>query len=207
MGASPGISGGEGLAATATLPKSALRPRPRAGFAISSECPTVQVLARNNPGLHDHPLRFKKESVSTKSPRIAEMIRNFVGGSVDPHYAGYFHCFNQGAFFEAHEVLEDLWLADRHGPNGAFYKGLIQLAGAFVHVQKSRLGPAVALLNLAEGNLRLYPALHEQLDVGAVLGLIDAWRRRLHSSNSAGMEAFPKLLLIGTPACTAPNSC
>ena len=71
---------------------------------------------------------------------------------LDPHYAGYFELFNRGKFFEAHDVLEHLWLPDRHGANGSFYKGLIQLAGAFVHLQRNRLRPAAALFKLARTN-------------------------------------------------------
>jgi predicted metal-dependent hydrolase len=125
------------------------------------------------------------------------LIQRFAGDSLDPHYLGFFDCFNQAAFFEAHEVLEDLWLADRRGPNGAFYKGLIQLAGAFVHVQKARPGPAKALLNLAEGNLRRYPAIHERLDISALLVLIETWRRQLSLPPSGGADSFPKLTLVG----------
>jgi len=98
---------------------------------------------------------------------------------VDRRYTGYFGCFNRGLFFEAHAVLEPLWLAQRGGPNGLFYKGLIQLAGAFVHLRKDRTGPAAALFKLARTNLRRYPAAHERLDVGEVLVLIDWWLEKL----------------------------
>ena len=50
-------------------------------------------------------------------------------------------------------------------PNGNFYKGLIQLAGAFVHLQKNRLRPSAALFKLAQANLVQFPAFHEQLDL------------------------------------------
>ena len=70
---------------------------------------------------------------------MAELAKTFAGEGVDPRYAGYFALFNQQKFYEAHDILEDLWLPDRHGVNGSFYKGLIQLAGAFVHLQKQRL--------------------------------------------------------------------
>ena len=84
------------------------------------------------------------------------MIEQFRGQSLDAHYLGYFECFNQGLFFESHDVLEELWLAQGRGPNYAFYKGLIQLAGAFVHLQKNRLRPAAALFRLAQTNLTPY---------------------------------------------------
>jgi predicted metal-dependent hydrolase len=102
---------------------------------------------------------------------------------MDPRYLGFFECFNRQFFFEAHEVLEGLWLLDRNGPNGAFYKGLIQLAGAFVHIQKNRPGPAAALFNLARANLSRYPTHHEQLAVEGALALAADWTGRLNSSH------------------------
>jgi predicted metal-dependent hydrolase len=117
--------------------------------------------------------------VSKKHERITELAAQFSGDGVDPRYAGYFVLFNRQEFYEAHDVLEDLWLADKHGPNGNFYKGLIQLAGAFVHLQKNRLRPAAALFKLARTNLEKYPHRHEQLDLAAVLALIADWLQRL----------------------------
>jgi predicted metal-dependent hydrolase len=113
--------------------------------------------------------------VSKKSGKIAERIASFQGRELTAHYLGFFDCFNDQLFYEAHDVLEELWLPDRHGPNGDFYKGLIQLAGAFVHLQKERLQPAAALFKLARTNLAKYPATHERLDVAAVLRLIEVW--------------------------------
>jgi len=121
--------------------------------------------------------------MSKKSGVIAELIGQFQGRGLDAHYLGYFECFNRRLYFEAHDVLEELWLAQRSGPNYAFYKGLIQLAGAFVHLQKNRLRPAAALFKLADANLEKYPAIHEQLAVATVRGLIDEWLKRLEMGN------------------------
>jgi hypothetical protein len=110
-----------------------------------------------------------------KSGRIAEMVASFGGGELDARYLGFFDCFNRQLFYEAHEVLEDLWLMDRKGVDGDFYKGLIQLAGAFVHLQKERLGPCIALLRLARGNFQRYPDRHHQLDLEGVLRLTQEW--------------------------------
>ena len=86
-------------------------------------------------------------------------------------------------FYEAHDVLEELWLRDRASPNYGFYKGLIQLAGAFVHLQKNRLRPAASLFNLAEANLLKYPSRHEHLEVTDVLALVREWREILIASD------------------------
>ena len=120
--------------------------------------------------------------MSNKSGQIAERIAQFQGQELDAHYLGYFDCFNRQHFYEAHDVLEELWLADRHGPDGSFYKGLIQLAGAFVHIQKNRRGPAAALFRLARANLEKYPPRHRQLDVLTALTLMDDWSNRLEAT-------------------------
>ena len=137
--------------------------------------------------------------MSKKSPAIAERLRAFAGGDLDPHYAGYFDCFNRQLFYEAHDVLEELWLQDRRGPAGDFYKGLIQFAGAFVHVQKGRPQPAVALLNLAAANLTKYGPEFERLNIGKTLELIGAWRARLQSAGDVDR-------LLTTPPQFAPES-
>lgn len=123
--------------------------------------------------------------VIKKGGAAAVMIEKRRGQGLDVRYLAYFDCFNRQLFFEAHEVLEDLWLEHRQGPNGAFYKGLIQLAGAFVHLQKGRARPAAALLKLARANLEKYPPLHEQLDVATVLALANGWLGRLETAEPA----------------------
>jgi predicted metal-dependent hydrolase len=120
--------------------------------------------------------------VSKKHDRITELAAQFAGDGVDPRYAGYFALFNRQKFYEAHDVLENLWLPGRHGANGNFYKGLIQLAGAFVHLQKNRLRPSAALFKLARTNLEKYPRRHERLDLTAVQALIADWLEWLEQS-------------------------
>lgn len=131
------------------------------------------------------------------------MVESHRGQKVDPHYAGYFHCFNRQLFYEAHDVLEHIWLTDRHGANGAFYKGLIQLAGAFVHLQKNRLRPAAALFKLARTNLEKYPDSHDQLNLLMVRALIENWLMELESKNfeinPLNVRHAPKLALEPAP--------
>ena len=128
------------------------------------------------------------------------MIAGLQGHGRSAHYLGYFECFNRELYYEAHDVFEELWLPIRREPAGNFYKGLIQLAGAFVHLQKNRLKPADALFALAEANLRAYPARHEALDRAAVLALIADWRARLaagaFAENPWNEATAPRLTLL-----------
>jgi hypothetical protein len=90
-------------------------------------------------------------------------------------YLAYFNCFNEGRFYDAHDALEPFWLRIRAGSDGRFCKGLIQLAGAFVHVQKGRTGPALSLLGRARFHLDPFQPEHCRLRVSKVLELIQAW--------------------------------
>lgn len=139
--------------------------------------------------------------MASQPPKKAERMDAFVrslgfdGAAYDPCYLGYFACFNDQEYYEAHDVLEHLWLRGRD-ENYAFYKGLIQLAGAFVHLKKQRarpdhptdgrrMYPAVRLFRLAEKNLSAYRPVHLGLDVGAVFSLIDGQVRRIEESDYA----------------------
>jgi len=113
--------------------------------------------------------------MSRKTARIVDSIRHLEGGEHDPHFLGFFESFNRQEYYVAHDILENLWLQDRRGPKGDFYKGLIQLAGAFVHVQKGRRGPAVALLRLARANLANYGPILDGLAIREVLAVIKRW--------------------------------
>jgi len=121
--------------------------------------------------------------VSKKSAKIAAMIETWQGQALDAHYIGFFECFNRQLFYEAHDVLEDLWLLDRQSPNYAYYKGLIQLAGAFVHLQKERLKPSAALFRLARNNLKQYPVRHEHFNVAVAQDLISRWLGELEAND------------------------
>jgi len=117
-----------------------------------------------------------------KGDRIETYVKSLNTGSThDPCYEGYFVCFNGQQYYEAHDVLEHLWLVTG-GPSHQFFKGLIQLAGAFVHLQKQyrrpnhptdgkRLHPARRLFKLAYGNLQPFSPLYLDLDVRSVLEL------------------------------------
>ena len=142
--------------------------------------------------------------MSKKSAKIAALIETCQGHAQPAHYLGYFECFNRQMFYEAHDVLEELWLAEgKTGLNYGFYKGLIQLAGAFVHLQKDRLRPAAALFQLSQTYLSRYPSPHQQLDLALVLALATEWTRRLEedqfTTNPLTRHAAPILEIQRTP--------
>lgn len=151
-------------------------------------------------------------------PKKAERMEAFVQSlgleraEFDPCYLGYFACFNAQEYYEAHDVLEHLWLQGRDG-NYAFYKGLIQLAGAFVHLKKQRarpdhptdgrrLHPAVRLFRLAEKNLSAYVPVHQGLDLREVNALIENHVTRIEASRFSCNPWMPE-----TAPCLKLENC
>src|SRR4051812_18011162 len=176
-------------------PSKAPSPRPKAGFAIPRICRRRRQKSKcfSERSEREWPeklrlciLRAKLvdlNRLSKKSAKIASLIDGCRGKNRDPHYLGYFECFNRQWFYEAHDVLEELWLAKRNTPDDGFYKGLIQFAGAFVHLQKERLRPAAALLKLSSRYLQPYPEEYQGLNVSSVLATSREWIQRLEEAN------------------------
>ena len=154
-----------------------------------------------------------------KRERISQFVRNLEQPDVNvdpgsvaqhPYYRAYFRCWNEQAYYEAHDVLEQLWLnSDTSDDN--FFKGLIQAAGAFVHLQKNfehpshakhsrRLGPAVRLFHLAEKNLSAFCPRHHDLDVTSLCQLLRSYAARIIDSdyklNPWSPKMAPKLHLL-----------
>ena len=137
-----------------------------------------------------------------KRERISRWLAKSTGEGVDPdhgdvarhpYYVAFFRCWNEQRYYEAHDVLEQLWLkAD--SSDAVFFKGLIQAAGAFVHLQKrfehpshvkhsKRLPPAVRLFRLAQRNLVNFAPCHHGLDVVALCQLLSRYADEIVASD------------------------
>ncbi|HEX5491737.1 MAG TPA: DUF309 domain-containing protein [Candidatus Udaeobacter sp.] len=127
-----------------------------------------------------------------------------------PYYRAFFRCWNEQRYYEAHDVLEQLWLNTRTA-DADFFKGLIQAAGAFVHLQKRyeqplhpkhsrRLAPAVRLFRLAQTNLLNFAPWHHALDVAALCQLLNWYADEIvasdYQNNPWSPETAPKLQLM-----------
>jgi predicted metal-dependent hydrolase len=84
--------------------------------------------------------------------------------------------FNEGRFFEAHEVWEDLW-RDSGGPLRLFYQGLVQAAVGLHHLSHGNLDGARSVLHRATEKLEQYPPVFCGVDnAGLVTDLEKALR-------------------------------
>jgi hypothetical protein len=122
-------------------------------------------------------------------------------------YAKYHECFNSGRYYEAHDALEPLWLRRRGCEVANLLKGLIQLAGAFVHVQKGRLGPARALFGRSRFHLEPFVTANLLVDVPTILGLIGQWEVRVASAIAGEqlLRMYAPPVLPGSGVGTRPG--
>jgi predicted metal-dependent hydrolase len=154
-----------------------------------------------------------------KGERISQFVAETIAEDVNsdqediarhPFYRAFFHCWNDKHYYEAHDVLEQLWLKTK-SPDADYFKGLIQAAGAFVHLQKcfehplhakhgKRLFPAVRLFRLAEKNLSRFAPRHYRLDVAGFCQLLHESADQIVASdykiNPWSPETAPKLKLL-----------
>ena len=105
---------------------------------------------------------------------------------LDPRFLKFFDFFNCEKFFEAHEVLELLW-READPKDRLFYQGLIQIAAAFVHVQRGTEKGAQELFKKASQNLSGYLPLYKGVLLTQLLSETNT--RLNHKTN------FPKIFL------------
>ena len=96
---------------------------------------------------------------------------------LDPVQEGI-RLFNEEYFFEAHEVLEDLWKRE-HGKPKLFLQGLIQLCAAYHHFQNGNLIGAETLLERGAQKMRSYPLDYLGIDAAKLLAYVDRDRERI----------------------------
>ena len=126
-----------------------------------------------------------------KRERISDFVRSLdtasSEGSPQNYYAAYFQLWNAQKYYEAHDVIEQLWLVEKNAELARFYQALIQAAGAFVHLQKNfqhpshakhsrRLPPAMRLFELALENLENLPNEFRALDLVRFRELLRRYR-------------------------------
>jgi len=102
--------------------------------------------------------------------------------------------FNRAQFFDAHEVLEDVWRSvPRDGPLDRpqgrdlrlHLQGLVQLAVAFHHASTGNLVGARSVLTRAMRNLDGADSSFPDLDLDRLRAELARWRQYLDKSDSA----------------------
>jgi dTDP-4-amino-4,6-dideoxygalactose transaminase len=106
--------------------------------------------------------------------------------------------FNAGSFFDAHEVLEDVW-RELSGPEKDFLQAVIQVAVGLHHYSTGNLVGARSLLARSSRKLADYPAAYCGIAVDLLRRSLDEWMPAL-----ADGAAPPPLTRLQPSAKIAP---
>lgn len=99
-------------------------------------------------------------------------------------YSRGIELFNHGEFFDAHEVLEDVW-RESAGPEKKFLQGLIQVAVALHHHSTGNLRGARSLMDRAARNLEPYPDQFYGIELGHLRIALAAWQEAMAQGEPA----------------------
>jgi uncharacterized protein len=100
--------------------------------------------------------------------------------------------FNEGRFYDAHEIWEDLWRATPDVATRRFYQGLIQAAVGLHHLsQGNRIG-AGSQLGKSVGNLETGDGSESGLDIGGIVIELRQLRQSLEN-DSAMTPRLPRI--------------
>jgi len=100
--------------------------------------------------------------------------------------------FNRGEFFTCHEVLEEIWLEEPEEEK-PFYQGIIQVAAAFHHFQRSNRAGLDSLLRGGVEKLRRFPPDHCGLNLAALMTALDPWLECLAKELPLEALALPSI--------------
>ena len=98
--------------------------------------------------------------------------------------------FNKGKFFDAHEVLEDVWRAAPMAEK-KFLQGLIQIAVGLHHHSRGNIAGARSLLVRGNRNLSLYAARHEGVHLARLRAAVTQWSAAL--GNGTALPSYPTI--------------
>jgi uncharacterized protein len=101
-------------------------------------------------------------------------------------------CYQNRAFFDAHEHWEIVWLGC-HKPEKTFLQALIQTAAAFHHLERGNRAGTASLLRRALARLDTYPAEYEGVAVEQLRVAIREWLSSLDRDVPGPQPPFPPI--------------
>ncbi|MFS0553456.1 DUF309 domain-containing protein [Brevibacillus sp. 179-C9.3 HS] len=112
-------------------------------------------------------------------------------------YLQFIEKFNDGEYYECHDLLEDIWMEDK---SDKFLQGLLQLSVGLYHQEYGNIKGARWMLGNARKYLTRYQPVHWGLDVTRVLRYIDECEKVLPETDvvsytEAKAMTFPSLRL------------
>ncbi len=125
---------------------------------------------------------------------LAQMIRE-EGEGVGRALTQAAVLFNEGLYFEVHELLEAFWMAEEDLLRKRFLQGLIQIAAGFHHLSNGNSEGAVSLLREGSEKLKGYRPTYLGVELEGVLEGIEQCSGALEQLGPHGLAAFDPSLI------------
>lgn len=108
--------------------------------------------------------------------------------------------FNRGEYFEQHETLERLWIAERRDVR-RLYQGILQVGVAFLHLRRLNHHGAVYMLMRGAAHLAPFAPACQGVDVAALIADAAAARADVERLGQARLAEFdwrlaPKVRMV-----------
>ena len=99
------------------------------------------------------------------------------------HHLEGIRLLNSGRFFEAHEVLEDIW---REAPSAEkkYWQGLVQVAVALHHHSTGNLVGAKSVMARAARNLHPCSSEWQGMRIGELKTILERWQKALENGEN-----------------------
>jgi predicted metal-dependent hydrolase len=105
--------------------------------------------------------------------------------------------FNQGRFFESHEILEQLY-HETEEVNKPFFEGLIQLAAAFrLYADFGSTQGPVRMIYQALIRFENYQPAYLEIKVKEMCETMETWAKQMEGPDATPTSAIPKIRLQG----------
>ena len=122
----------------------------------------------------------------------------------EPLYLAYLVYFNRDRdYFECHEVLEELWLAQERDP---LYKALLQVAVGLYHFRNGNIRGATIMMNQACGVLGTYPGNTLGIDLAKLVREAGVYAKQLEAYSVQPFPYYDLTIDILDPALAAEVS-
>jgi hypothetical protein len=108
------------------------------------------------------------------------------------------YLFNEGLFFEVHEILEAVWLTQEEGVR-LLLQGLIQIAVGFHHLENNNLRGALSLLQEGVEKVKGYGSDRPGVELDQFLAQIERARRSIESLGGAALDRFDRRMIPHMP--------
>ena len=109
----------------------------------------------------------------------------------------FFEKFNEGEYYECHDLLEEIWMTDRQNK---FLQGLLQVAVAIYHFENGNIYGSRRLFQSAHQYLQPYRPVFWDLNLEPVIEYIDQSLAILPDEKTISIEQvkqmdFPRIKL------------